>query len=126
MRILGHGVDIIEIDRITRLRERHPERFLDRLFTPSEQAYCLEHKYPDEHFAVRFAAKEAVLKAIGTGWRNGIAWTDIQVVVEPSGRPCVRLEGLALAAAMEVGITQWLLSLSHSKTHAIASAIASG
>ena len=117
----------METRRITELLDRHGERFLSRCFTEAERAYAGEgEKRRDERLAARFAAKEAVLKAIGTGWRDGIAWTDVEVVRQPSGEPTVRVTGLAQRFAEERGITGWMLSLSHTDSHAMASAIAFG
>ena len=127
MSILGHGIDLVETQRLAQLLDRHRMRFLDRCFTPSEQAYAQANvKRQLEHLAARFAAKEAVLKALGTGWRDGIAWTDIEVVREPSGRPVLRLTGQALRIANELGIRSWILSLTHTPNYAMASAIARG
>jgi len=124
MTIVGHGIDIVEVARVRRLCEDHGQRFLDRCFTPAEQAYCgrREKRYY-EHLAGRFAAKEAVLKVLGTGWRHGIAWTDIEVVNATSGAPSVVLREECARIADDRGITDWLLSLSHIETHATASAI---
>jgi holo-[acyl-carrier protein] synthase len=124
--ILGHGVDIVEVARIAAMTQEHGERFLERCFTPGERSYAESRKRGPEHLAGRFAAKEAVLKAMGTGWRNGIAWTDVEVVVLPSGQPEVRLHGVAFETAMRLGIKSWWLSISHTPTHAIASTIAAG
>ena len=125
MSILGHGIDLVEIARIGEMVRRHGDHFLDRCFTAAERAYAeASAKRRDEHLAARFAAKEAVLKALGTGWRQGIAWTDVEVVREPSGQPTVRLSGEAARVADAMGVTQWMLSLSHTDTHAMASAIA--
>lgn len=123
MPIVGHGIDLIEVARIAQMQERHGQRFLDRVFTPAEQAYAASSKRCVEHLAARFAAKEAALKAIGTGWRDGIAWTDVEVVVEPSGRPVLRLHHAAAEVAKELGITSWTISLTHTASHAIASVI---
>ena len=124
MPIVGHGIDIVETARIAKLVEDHGRRFLDRCFTPLEQAYCSRNaKRRIEHLAGRFAAKEAVLKVIGTGWRGGIAWTDIEILPEPSGQPKIALTGECLAVATRLGITRWHLSISHIATHATASAI---
>lgn len=124
MPIVGHGIDIVETARIRQSVEEHGERFLDRVYTPSEQAYCSRNtKRYFEHLAGRFAAKEAVLKVLGTGWRGGIAWTDIEILPEPSGQPKVRLTGESLRIATELGIAQWHISISHIETHATASAI---
>ena len=92
-RILGHGIDLIECRRIEELAERHGERFLRRVFTEAELKYCLDRAHRWQHLAGRFAAKEAVLKALGTGWRGQIAWTDVEVTNDPLGRPTVRLDG---------------------------------
>jgi holo-[acyl-carrier protein] synthase len=122
--MLGHGIDIVETHRIKGMVEEHGQRFLDRIFTPLEQAYCnARTKRYYEHLAGRFAAKEAVLKVIGTGWRNGIAWTDIEVVNHESGQPTLRLTGEVDRIARDLGITKWLLSITHIETHATASAI---
>jgi holo-[acyl-carrier protein] synthase len=127
MMILGHGIDIVETSRIERMADEHGERFLTRVFTPGELAYCsAREKRKYEHLAGRFAAKEAVLKVIGTGWRHGIAWTDIEVVNHASGQPTIRLEGECARIATDRGITQWLISISHIETHATASAIGVG
>ena len=124
MPILGHGIDIVETTRVKRLVDEHGQRFLDRCFTPAEQEYCARNpvRY-HEHLAARFAAKEAVLKVLGTGWRGGIAWTDIEVLKEPSGQPRIQLSGECLRIANELGIVRWHVSLSHIETHATASAI---
>jgi holo-[acyl-carrier protein] synthase len=127
MPLLGHGIDIVETARIRRLIDEHGAHFLDRVFTAAEQAYCnASRKRSLEHFAGRFAAKEAVLKVLGTGWRGGIAWTDIEVVKEPSGQPQIRLTGECARIAGERGISRWHVSISHIETHATASAIGMG
>jgi holo-[acyl-carrier protein] synthase len=124
MPIVGHGIDIVETARIRRSVEEHAERFLDRVFTPAEQKYCSQNrKRYFEHLAGRFAAKEAVLKVLGTGWRGGIAWTDIEILPEPSGQPKITLTGECLRIATEQGIAHWHVSISHIETHATASAI---
>lgn len=124
MPILGHGIDIVETSRIRHLLEQHGQRFLDRCFTPPEQAYCARNpKRYVEHLAGRFAAKEAVLKVLGTGWRGGIAWTDIEILPEPSGQPKMTLTGECQRIAGELGISRWHVSISHIETHATASAI---
>lgn len=124
MAVLGLGVDLTEVDRIAHLRETYAERFLERCFTEHEREVCLSAKRADERFAARFAAKEAVLKALGTGWTRGIGWTDVEVVTEPSGQPTVRVTGRAAAIAAERGIVSWHLSLSHASGFAVASAVA--
>jgi len=126
MRILGHGIDMTPTQRIAEMIERHGDHFLARVYTDAERAAGAAKKRNTEHFAARFAAKEAALKALGTGWRDGIAWTDVEVVSEPSGRPVLRLRGEAARIAGDLGITQWLVSLTHTKDHAAASVIAMG
>ncbi len=124
MPIVGHGIDIVETGRIRRMIEEHGQHFLDRCFTSREQDYCLSNKTRSiEHFAGRFAAKEAILKVLGTGWRGGVAWTDIEIVNEPSGQPRVRLSGQCESIASDLRIVRWHLSVSHIGTHATASAI---
>ena len=124
MPIVGHGIDIVETARIRNMLEEHGQRFLDRVFTPLEQRYCATNaKRYVERLAGRFAAKEAVLKVLGTGWRGGIAWTDIEVPAEPSGQPKVILSGECLRIATRLGISRWHISISHIETHATASAI---
>lgn len=127
MDILAHGIDLVETDRIGRMLDEHGDRFLNRCFTPAERVYCHENdRRRLERLAARFAAKEAVLKALGTGWRDGIAWTDVEVVREVSGRPGVKLTGRASEIAKSLGIAGWLLSLSHTDSYAVASVIALG
>lgn len=126
MRVLGHGIDLVDIARIERTLNDHSERFLERCFTPAERAYADQSKRRVEHLAARFAAKEAVMKALGTGWAEGIAWTDIEVEREASGRPVVVLHGLAEQRARDMGVRVWHLTLSHTATTAVASVIASG
>src|SRR4051812_19083140 len=124
MPILGHGIDIVETARVKRLVDEHGQRFLDRCFTPAEQQYCARStKRYYEHLAGRFAAKEAVLKVLGTGWRSGIAWTDIEILPNDMGQPLITLTGVTADIAGKLGITKWHLSISHIETHATASAI---
>lgn len=126
MPIIGHGIDIVETARIRRMVQDHGARFLDRCFTPAEQAYCAKNqKRMYEHFAGRFAAKEAILKVLGTGWSGGIAWTDIEILPAPSGQPQVTLNGECLIVANRLGLKSLHLSISHIETHATASAIGS-
>ena len=126
MDLIGHGIDIIEVSRIAGMREDHTDRFLERCFTPGERAYAESSRRRDEHLAVRFAAKEAVLKALGTGWRDGIAWTDVEVVLLPTGQPTLQLHGKAAEVAEQLGVRKWSVSLSHTEQYAAASAIAVG
>lgn len=121
--VVSHGVDMVDCARLGEMIKRHGSRFVDRVFTRHEQDYCMNRKRQVEHLAGRFAAKEAVLKVLGTGWRNGIRWTDIEVRNEPSGQPVVRLEGECRRLADQLGLGRILISISHIETHAIASAI---
>jgi len=123
MNVTAHGIDLVECKRLGEVVERHGERFLRRVFTPGELAYCRRQRRPVEHLAGRFAAKEAVLKALGTGWRGGIAWTDVEVASAPSGQPRVELSGRCREIAEALGLSCILISISHTATHAIASAI---
>jgi len=127
MRIIGHGLDLVETARVKRMLDEHGQRFLDRCFTPGEQAYAARNTSRHiEHLAGRFAAKEAILKVLGTGWSGGIKWTDAEVVRQPSGQPTVKLHGEAAAVAAKLGVEQWMLSISHISTHSVASAIGIG
>jgi holo-[acyl-carrier protein] synthase len=124
MSVIGHGIDLVETARIREMIEEHGQRFLDRCFTPAEQASAdARRKRRIEHLAGRFAAKEAILKVIGTGWRGGIAWTDMEILNHESGQPMLTLTGETARIAADLGITRWMLSISHIETHATASAI---
>jgi len=123
MDIVGHGIDMVECVRLQESITRHGDRFLERVFTPVELAYCRNRRREIEHLAGRFAAKEAVLKVLGTGWRKGISWQDIEIRNDPSGRPGVTLSGECRRVADRLGIDDVLVSISHIETHAIASAI---
>lgn len=124
MPIVGHGIDIVSVERIAQMLREHSQRFVDRCFTPLEQAYCGSMKKAAEHYAARFAAKEALLKALGKGLTDGIEWTHIEIRREPSGRPTLHLAGRAQEAAHAIGATGFVVSLSHTDSHAIASVIA--
>jgi holo-[acyl-carrier protein] synthase len=118
--IFGIGVDLIEIERVeTNLRE-HGERFEEKVFTPTERGYCRRMPLPAQHYAARFAAKEAFLKALGTGWARGITWQDVGIENLPSGMPRLVITGRALELAREYGVTQMHVTLSHSRGHAVA------
>ncbi|HVT82844.1 MAG TPA: holo-ACP synthase [Phycisphaerae bacterium] len=123
MPIVGHGVDIVEVARIARMHTDHAHHFLDRCFTPAEQAYCLAYKNASQRLAGRFAVKEAILKVLGTGWRGQIAWTDMEILNDAAGKPVLRLDGETARIAARLGITRWHVSISHTENHAIASAI---
>lgn len=124
MTTIAHGIDLVELGRIEQMLCRHEQRFLERVFTPREQADAQAVKNRIEKLAGRFAAKEAVMKLIGTGWRDGVAWTDIEVVNNALGRPEVALYGKVkeLAEAMKLG--PMTLSITHTGTLAMASAVA--
>ena len=121
--MLRTGVDLIEIQRVRTAVERFGDRFLARVYTPGELAVCNQRV---ESLAARFAAKEAVAKALGTGvWRSGIGWTDIEVLREvKTGAPTLTLHGAARTRAVELGLCQWSLSLSHDRSQAIALVVA--
>lgn len=125
MTIPAHGIDMVDCARLRAAIKRHGKRFLERVFTAAELGYCMGKKRELEHLAGRFAAKEAVLKCLGTGWRNGVAWTDIEIRNAPSGQPTVHLSGRCKKIAGKLGLTSILVSISHIRTHAIASAIGS-
>lgn len=122
--IVAVGIDIVEIERVRRALDnpRTGGRFRARVFTAAEIAYCLERRRAGESFAARFAAKEAVMKALGRGMGDGIGWHDIEVV-RTGGRPFVVVRGRALECGREQGIDRWHLSLAHTATHAVATAI---
>ncbi len=122
--VIAHGIDLVEVERVARLVAAHGARFLERVFTPGEREHGAGSRRHAEHLAVRFAAKEAVLKALGTGLAGGIAWVDVEVTRDAEGRPGVRLHGAAQAAAEARGIGGWHLSLTHSAGLAAASVIA--
>ncbi|TVS01138.1 MAG: holo-[acyl-carrier-protein] synthase [Phycisphaerales bacterium] len=124
---LAHGVDLVEVSRIERMLAKTGDRFAERCFTESERAYCQSGgKLRAERYAARFAAKEAVMKALGTGWTGGVAWTDIEVTRDGTGRPAIALHNEAKALAERAGLREWVVSLSHTGTTAIASVIATG
>ena len=118
--IAGIGVDVVEIDRIRRVAERRGRRFLERVFTPEERARAAELVDPAPFLAGRFAAKEAVLKVLGTGLAGGITWRDVAVIREPSGRPVDRLSGCGADRARDLGIVEVLVSISHAGGIAVA------
>ena len=121
--IVGLGVDIAEVPRIKAAIERHGEPFLRRIFTPNEVAYCERFKNKFERYAGRFAAKEATMKALGTGWRRGVRWVDLEVVREESGRPSIALAGEAAKIAAGLGVKHISLSITHTEAEALAQVI---
>ena len=114
------GIDIIEIDRVADVIARHGDRFLQRVYTADEIAHC---RGRISELAARFAAKEAVMKMLGTGWRGGVEWTDIETLPDPLGKPLVALHGATAKLAESLGITHVLVSISHAGEYAIASAL---
>ncbi len=126
MSIIGIGTDIIEVPRIALMIEKHAELFVRRVYTEHEIGYCSLRKAANQHYAGRWAAKEAVLKAMGTGWAAGIQWTDIEVRNDVTGQPSIHLSGGAKRTCNECGISQVMISISHCRTFAVAYAIALG
>ena len=124
MKIIGIGTDITECLRIARMIERHGELFLGRVFTPQEIRYCQSRKQSTQHFSARWAAKEAVLKALGTGWVRGISWRDIEIRTLEGGKPVVAVRGGIKQLVENLGVSQLLVSVSHCHTHATAYALA--
>jgi holo-[acyl-carrier protein] synthase len=123
--IIGIGVDLVKINRIEKAGNSHPG-FLDRVFTQKELDYCSRQKFPAQHLAARFASKEAVLKAFGTGMSAGMKWTDIEVLHGGGGGPVVNLTGAAKDLADLKGVKQVLLSYSHDEGYAVAQAVLVG
>jgi len=124
MEIVSHGIDLVDCPRIEEMIKRHGERFIKRVFTAAEQAYAGANKNEVEKLAGRFAAKEAILKLIGTGWRGKIAWTDIEIINNPAGQPEVTLGGEVRKIADKLGIKHISVSITHTANFAIASAVA--
>jgi holo-[acyl-carrier protein] synthase len=121
--IVGLGVDITEISRIQAAIDRRGQSFLQRIFTPSEIAYCRKHRNCAERFAGRFAAKEAAMKALGTGWARGVRWVDIEVVREPSGKPTLKLSGATRTIADQLGVKNIAVTITHDGNTALAQVI---
>lgn len=121
--IVGLGLDVAEIDRIEAAITRHGAPFLERVFTPREVAYCERHRHRFERYAARFAVKEAAMKALGTGWTQGVAWRDIEVVREPSGKPTLQLSGVARKVADRLGVNTISVTITHSGNLALAQVI---
>jgi holo-[acyl-carrier protein] synthase len=124
--IVGLGMDISEVNRIQESIERYKDAFLKRVYTPAEIAYCQRHRNPYERFAARFAAKEATMKALGTGWSRGVRWVDLEVVRLPSGKPTMELRGAAAEIAKGLGVTRISLTITHSGNTALAQVIFEG
>ena len=124
--IVGMGIDITEIGRIEAAISRHGRAFLERIFTASEIAYCERHRNRAERFAGRFAAKEAVSKAFGTGIGKAMGWRDIDIRKKPSGEPFLIFSGGAKELAQQRGVTTALITLSHTEQHAMATVVLEG
>ena len=118
--IVGTGIDIVDISRVERLLERHPDRFVERVFTEAESAYAFSGVLAAERLAGRFAVKEAVMKALGTGKSQGILWRDVETVRSPSGKPEVRLHGAALDRLRRIGGEAVHVSITHDGGRAVA------
>ena len=121
--IVGSGIDLAEIGRLQQSIDRYGSRFLDRIYTAAEQAYCLRKRNSAESFAARFAAKEAGAKALGTGISHGVSWREIEVVRERSGRPTLELHGRAAQIAARLGVVRIALSITHTTGLAMASVV---
>jgi holo-[acyl-carrier protein] synthase len=121
--IVGSGIDLAEIGRIQQSIDRYGSRFLNRIYTPAEQAYCLRRRKSAESFAARFAAKEAGAKALGTGISRGVNWLEIEVVREPGGRPTLKFHGRAAQIAARLGVAHAALSITHTADLAMASVV---
>ncbi len=124
--IIGSGIDLVEIRRIKRAIDRYGIRFLNRVYTAAEQAYCLRKRNSAESFAARFAAKEAGAKALGTGISYGVNWLEFEVIREPSGRPSLKFHGRAAEIAVRMGFSSVALSLTHTAELASASVVLEG
>lgn len=125
MKTLRTGIDLIEVNRVKKALDKWEDHFRKRVFTLEEVDYCNAHKNPYPHYAARFAAKEAVLKALGTGWRVGMRWVDIEVENTESGAPQIRLYNATKEVARTLEIDQISISFSHTRQHAVAQVILS-
>ena|SRR5215469_5001391 len=121
--IVGTGIDIAEVPRIQQAIERFGTRFLERIYTPGEMRYCDSKANRAERYAARFAAKEAAMKALATGWSHGVRWVDCEVVRAPGGCPTMSFHGKAREFAVKLGVKNAALSISHTATQAIAQVI---
>lgn len=124
VRIFGHGIDLVSVARIGEMLAEHGERFLERCFGPGERSYMEGGRRYHEHLAARFAAKEAAMKALGTGLAGGVSWLDFQVEKNGAGAPSLIVSGRASELASAAGIDQWLISLTHTDDAALASVLA--
>ncbi len=126
MNLIGIGIDVVEVSRIKSSLDEFGEQFLTRIFTEAEQEYCRKQKRPELHLAARFAAKEAIAKAFGTGIGKEVGWLDMEINRRPSGEPEVRLSGAAADFAVARGVRQVMVSLTHAKHYAAANAVIMG
>lgn len=126
MRIIAVGTDLVENRRIRDAWQRHGDRFAERLLTPAELVYVRVYRDAVGRLAGRFAAKEAILKVLGTGWRGRVAWSDMEILNDPAGRPCVTLTGECRRVAESLGITEIMISITHTENFAAATAIGVG
>jgi holo-[acyl-carrier protein] synthase len=124
--IVGMGIDIVEVKRIAAIIESQKERFLRRVYTLDEVAYCEQFKSRYERYAGRFAAKEAAMKALGTGWSRGVRWVDLEVVRQPGGRPTLIIKGEAKKIADRLGVKSIAISITHTAEQALAQVIFEG
>jgi holo-[acyl-carrier protein] synthase len=124
--IAGIGVDLCEVDRLEAAIGRHGERFLARIYTPAERRYCESKANKMERFAGRFAAKEAAMKAIGTGWSRGVGWRDFEVIRTPSGQPIIQFHGVAQEIAARMGVRRALVTITHIRSMALANVVLEG
>src|SRR6266403_3519638 len=124
--IIGMGIDVEEVGRVRGAMERQGERFLRRIFTETERAYCEQFKDKYERYAGRFAVKEAAMKALGTGWSRGVRWVDIEVVREKGGRPALELRGEAKKFADKLGVKHIAVTITHTASQALAQVIFEG
>ena len=124
--VIGIGVDVVQNDRIRESIDKFGDRFLNRIYTEGEQAYCKKCKQPSIHFAARFAAKEAAFKALGTGWAAGVKWKDVEVERLASGKPLLRLHGEALERATAMGAERLHVSLTHDQLVSVAVVVFEG
>lgn len=121
--IIAHGIDLVHCPRVERIWKQHGDHFLERIYTVKEREYCLATANPVTRLAGRFAVKEAVMKALGSGWRGGVEWIDIETLPDPLGRPLLTVRGKSAELASVLGIHRWLVSISHANDYATASAI---
>ncbi|HXX13581.1 MAG TPA: holo-ACP synthase [Candidatus Eremiobacteraceae bacterium] len=124
--IVGMGIDIVEVKRIAAIIESQKERFLRRVYTLDEVAYCEQFKNRYERYAGRFAVKEAAMKALGTGWSRGVRWVDLEVVRQPGGRPTLIIKGEAKKIADRLGVKSIAISITHTAEQALAQVIFEG